>query len=155
MTTVSTNVRPCARERRAPHLAVQILGLLAFTGFAIVSTVMAFVMFWAAGVILTLAFVWFGFRPILGQRHRDQSDSDVSPVATASHRSGNTSFDTYRDDVLRRLEDEQVSFDGFLSRLRDAKDAREFDAFMDDRARTMREAPQADGGPDRPARGDD
>lgn len=48
--------------------------------------------------------------------------------------SGNTAFDTYKADMLRRLEDEQTAFEGFLQRLRDAKDKSEFDAFMNDRA---------------------
>ncbi len=55
--------------------------------------------------------------------------------------SGNTAFDTYKSEMLRRLEDEQTAFEGFLQRLRAAKDKSEFDAFMDDRARTGREAP--------------
>jgi Protein of unknown function (DUF2852) len=141
VTTFSTDVQPPQRGRHAPHVAVQILGLLAFTGFAIVTTVMAFVMFWVAGVILTLAFVWFGFRPILGHRPAVHAEAALGPAITADRmpRSGNTSFDVYRNDVMRRLEDEQTSFDGFLTRLRDAKDSREFDAFMDDRARSTRE----------------
>jgi hypothetical protein len=53
--------------------------------------------------------------------------------------------------VLRRLEDEQAAFEGFLSRLREAKDAREFDRFMEDRARSAREVPMVD---DQPKRGE-
>jgi hypothetical protein len=49
--------------------------------------------------------------------------------------SGNQSFDAYRDDALRRLEDEQREFRAFLERLRRARDQSEFDAFMADRAR--------------------
>jgi Protein of unknown function (DUF2852) len=155
VTTISTNVVPHQAARRAPHLAVQILGLLAFTGFAIVTTVMAFVMFWLAGVVLTLAFVWFGFRPLLGQRHMQADAGADMGMDTAPHvtmpiqRSGNGSFDAYRDNVLRRLEEEQVSFDGFLTRLRDAKDSREFDAFMEDRARSNREATVVEDAPKR------
>lgn len=55
--------------------------------------------------------------------------------------SGNTAFDAYKAEMLRRLEDEQTAFEGFLQRLRDAKDKSEFDAFMDDRARANRDAP--------------
>jgi hypothetical protein len=142
VTILTTHMASHHAERRTPHLAVQILGLLAFTGFAIVTTVMAFVMFWLAGVVLTLAFVWFGFRPLLGQRHVNagHAPAGLGPVAPVVRHSGNTRFDTYRDDVLRQLEDEQASFDGFLTRLRDAKDSSEFDAFMEDRARANRTA---------------
>jgi hypothetical protein len=48
--------------------------------------------------------------------------------------SGNSTFDAYKSDTLRRLEDEQRNFEEFLKRLRDAKDKAEFDTFMDDRA---------------------
>jgi len=49
--------------------------------------------------------------------------------------SGNAAFDAYKADTLRRLEDEQQSFEDFLRRLREAKDKTEFDDFMNDRAR--------------------
>jgi hypothetical protein len=151
MTVISTNIRRHRPTHRTPHLAVQILGLLAFTGFAIVATVMAFVMFWLAGVILTLAFLWFGVRVMLGGRPRTHDEADLPPMTVTPARSGNASFDAYRADVLRRLEDEQAAFEGFLSRLREAKDAREFDRFMEDRARSARAVPMVD---DQPKRGE-
>ncbi len=52
--------------------------------------------------------------------------------------SGNTAFDAYKVDTLRRLEDEQQAFEAFLQRLRDAKDKAEFDSFMEDRAKGNR-----------------
>ena len=55
--------------------------------------------------------------------------------------SGNSAFDSYKSETLKRLEDEQQAFEAFLQRLRDAKDKSEFDAFMDDRARASRDAP--------------
>lgn len=48
---------------------------------------------------------------------------------------GNSAFDSYKADALRRLEDEQAAFESFLQRLRNSKDKTEFDAFMDERAR--------------------
>jgi len=47
--------------------------------------------------------------------------------------SGNQSFDDYRADTLRRLEEEQRDFQNFLARLRMAKDKAEFDQFMANR----------------------
>ena len=125
----------------APHLVVQILGLVLFAGFAIVSTVLAFVMFWPAGFVLALAIAWFGFRPILAHRPVKIAPETLGPVFANSTRDAdkNASFTAYRADVLRRLEDEQVSFDGFLSRLREAKNASEFDTFMEDRAQSKRD----------------
>ena len=64
----------------------------------------------------------------------------------AGSSSGNRSFDEYRDETLRRLEDEQQEFDGFLERLRQARNKFEFDQFMDDRRRTTVDpkAPEAE-----------
>jgi hypothetical protein len=47
--------------------------------------------------------------------------------------SGNRAFDEYRDETLKRLEEEQREFREFLERLRLAKDRSEFDQFMTDR----------------------
>ena len=44
--------------------------------------------------------------------------------------SGNHAFDAYREETLRRLEEEQHEFKDFLERLRMAKDRAEFDQFM-------------------------
>ena len=60
--------------------------------------------------------------------------------------SGNRAFDEYRQETLRRLEDEQKDFRDFLERLRQAKDKSEFDQFMADR----RNRP-AEPGPDAPS----
>ena len=51
-----------------------------------------------------------------------------------SRPTGNVAFDAYKADTLRRLEEEQGSFESFLERLRASKDKSEFDAFMDERA---------------------
>ncbi len=52
--------------------------------------------------------------------------------------SGNSAFDAYKADTLRRLEAEQEAFEQFLERLREAKDKSEFDQFMEDRERRAR-----------------
>jgi hypothetical protein len=59
------------------------------------------------------------------------------PVAAnneAHNASSNTSFDAYHHDMIKWFEVDQTTFEGFLSRLRDAKDQSEFDDFMDERA---------------------
>ncbi len=58
---------------------------------------------------------------------------------TAFTSSGNSAFDAYKADTLRRLEEEQASFEEFLKRLREAKDKAEFDQFIDERARRARD----------------
>jgi hypothetical protein len=52
-------------------------------------------------------------------------------------RTGNTAFDGYREETLRRLEEERDAFLAFLDQLRAAKDQAEFDQFM-----ASRQAPQ-------------
>ena len=54
--------------------------------------------------------------------------------------SGNRAFDEYREETIRRLEQEQREFREFLDRLRFAKDKTEFDQFMTER-RNRPEAP--------------
>lgn len=49
------------------------------------------------------------------------------------HSSGNAAFDAYKTETLKRLEDEQQEFTGFLDRLRQSKDKAEFDQFMAER----------------------
>lgn len=121
-----------------PHIAVQILGMLLFAGFAIVATVLAFVFFWPAGFVLAVILAWFGLSRMPGSRRSWQAADLSGPKAPQAPgaRSGNSSFDAYRAEVLTRLEDEQKTFLRFLDRLRDAKDKSEFDSFMEDRART-------------------
>ena len=48
-------------------------------------------------------------------------------------RTGNTAFDAYREETLKRLEEERDSFVSFLEQLRAAKDRAEFDQFMSGR----------------------
>ena len=55
--------------------------------------------------------------------------------------SGNSAFDAYKADTIRRLQEEQEAFENFLQRLREAKDKSEFDSFMEDRARAASAAP--------------
>jgi len=46
---------------------------------------------------------------------------------------GNRAFDEYRNEMLRRLEDEASEFRSFLERLRQARDKAEFDQYMAER----------------------
>ena len=60
--------------------------------------------------------------------------------------SGNRAFDEYRDETLRRLEEEQREFKAFLDRLRHAKDKAEFDQFMAEHRRPQGGSPQPQAG---------
>lgn len=99
-------------------------------GAWIAAMILGFVFFWPIGLALLAYMIWskrmFGNCSKAGKWHKR---------AHAFKSSGNTAFDAYKEDTLRRLEEEQASFEEFLKRLRDAKDKAEFDQFMDERAR--------------------
>lgn len=97
---------------------------------------------WIAAMILGFIFVWPVGLAILAYMiwsKRMFSRSNCARRATAAFKttqsSGNSAFDAYKADTLRRLQDEQNAFESFLQRLRDSKDKQEFDAFMEDRAK--------------------
>ena len=92
----------------------------------IVAMVAGFILFWPVGLALLAYMMWQDKFSLGKQNHR-------SPNLRAG--SGNAAFDAYRNETLRRLEDEQAAFEDFLKRLREARDKAEFDQFMEDRAR--------------------
>jgi len=133
------------KRSNEPHIAVQILTIIAFGVFSIVAVSLAFAATWIAGLVLTIliALTWSRSRTFGGRgpaEHLAQHVvSEVAPNFTSKKSSGNASFDAYREDTLRRLQDEQQNFENFLNRLRDAKDKTEFDEFMDERATRARQ----------------
>ena len=133
-------------------ISVQILSTLVFGAFAITATALAFVHFWPAGVVLAVILAWRGgFAPQSfardGHGEIDIKLHKLGPEADQRRGSGNASFDAYREDLLQRLEQERQSFDGFLGRLRAAKDQTEFDHFMEERAAKQARDPLDDPGP--------
>ena len=54
-------------------------------------------------------------------------------VRGARTSSGNVAFDEYREETLRKLDEEQREFRDYLDKLRSAKDRAEFDQFMAER----------------------
>jgi hypothetical protein len=98
-------------------------------GAWIAAMVLGFVIFWPVGLALLAYMIW-GKRMFRTSSLRTAQRGRHAMTVS----SGNSAFDAYKTDTLRRLEDEQVNFEAFLDRLRDAKDKAEFDQFMDDRA---------------------
>jgi hypothetical protein len=98
-------------------------------GAWIAAMVLGLIFFWPIGLALLAYMIWSKrmFSKSCGQSRRH----------AARHMglsSGNSAFDAYKAETLRRLEEEQSNFEAFLTRLRDAKDKAQFDQFMDDRA---------------------
>jgi hypothetical protein len=104
----------------------------------IAAMVLSFIVFWPLGLALLAYMIW-SKRLFTGKSCRRAAHAH-----TAFSSSGNSAFDAYKSDMLRRLEDEQAAFEAFLQRLRDAKDKAEFDDFMDDRAKAAKAAKAED-----------
>lgn len=90
---------------------------------------------WIVAMIAGFIFVWPLGLFILGYMIWSNRMFTRSHCRTTRFvgRTGNTAFDAYRDETLKRLEDEHREFMEFLERLREAKDKSEFDQFMDER----------------------
>ena len=124
----------------------------------IAAMVAGFVIFVPLGLALLAWMIWgkkmFGFSCCSRASDRDHGPRFGRHGRARS--TGNTAFDSYRNETLRRLEDEQGAFESFLQRLRDARDKQEFDRFMEERARVVTDpetdAPASTG--DAPATGE-
>lgn len=112
--------------------------------------VLGFVIWWPLG-LATLAFIlWSGrmgchargsarwehkMQRMHEKMERMKGRMESSPFWGHSPSSGNAAFDEYKQETLRRLEEEQNEFRSFLDRLRMSKDRAEFDQFMAERRR--------------------
>ena len=105
----------------------------------IATMVLGFIIFWPVGLALLAYMIWGKqmFSRSCGHRRHDHNQDRAwgRHAYRAGQATGNTAFDSYKAEALRRLEDEQEAFEAFLQRLRNSKDKSEFDAFMEDRAR--------------------
>ncbi len=96
-------------------------------GAWIAAMILGFVACWPAGLAILGYMIWS--KRMFSCRHRhDRSARSVG--RHFSQPTGNAAFDAYRDETLKRLEDEHREFVDFLQKLREAKDKAEFDQFM-------------------------
>ena len=112
--------------------------------------VVSFILFWPIGLALLIYLKWSGrmFCSRHGRYGHWSGPDDRSGGREAreewrawkrrsgwgrSSSSGNVAFDEYREETLRKLDEEQREFRDFLDRLRAAKDRAEFDEFMNER----------------------
>jgi hypothetical protein len=108
--------------------------------------VLSFIIFWPLGLALLAFLIWSGRMGCWrhADRWHDRMHRKMERLQEKMGRapgrwygpqgsSGNVAFDEYREETLRRLEEEQQEFRSFLDRLRHAKDKAEFDQFMADR----------------------
>ena len=115
--------------------------------------VLSFAIFWPIGLAILGYLIWSGRMGCgkKGMRNRwqqrmagkwEQKMQDYGMTAKAYQPTGNHAFDEYREETLRRLEEEADQFKGFLDKLRMAKDKAEFEQFMTERRNN---AAQSDG----------
>lgn len=116
-------------------------------GAWIAATVLAFIVFWPLGLALLAYLIWS--KRMFTKGCRSHRHAHWHHRHAAFRPSGNTAFDAYKADTLRRLEEEQEQFESFLKRLRESKDKAEFDQYMEERARAARTEPREEG-PEKP-----
>lgn len=103
----------------------------------ITAMVGGYIVFWPVGLAMTAYMVINNKFSGTGSRKKCRRGSHSMHMNRAT---GNAAFDTYKDETLRRLEEEQTNFEEFLERLREAKDKAEFDQFMDERGSAAKSA---------------
>lgn len=96
----------------------------------ITAMVGGYIVFWPVGLAMTAYMV---INNKFSGTHSRKSCRRGRHSVHMNRGTGNAAFDAYKDETLRRLEEEQGNFEEFLERLREAKDKAEFDQFMDER----------------------
>ncbi|MBJ6373163.1 DUF2852 domain-containing protein [Sedimentitalea arenosa] len=101
-------------------------------GAWIAAMVLGFVFFWPIGLAFLFYMIW---SKRMFSKSCSRHGSWNTSRMTMTKSTGNSAFDAYKEETLRRLEEEQTNFETFLERLREAKDKAEFDQFMEERAK--------------------
>jgi uncharacterized protein DUF2852 len=116
--------------------------------------ILGFIVFWPVGLGLLIYLKWSGrmscwkngqYGRWVGPDNRDAARTEWRAKREewrawkrrnrwgGGQSSGNVAFDEYRQETLRKLDEEQHEFRDYLDKLRSAKDRAEFDQFMNDR----------------------
>ncbi len=127
----------------------------------IAAMILGFVVFWPIGLGILAYMIGSGRmggwkyrgpgRWHFGGADEGRSGSRRRRRRHGSPATGNRAFDEYREETLRRLEDERSEFEDFLENLRHAKDKTEFDQFMAEQRNPGSKATDAREGPEGPA----
>ncbi|WP_375262364.1 DUF2852 domain-containing protein [Palleronia sp.] len=105
----------------------------------IAAMVLGFVFVWPVGLAVLAYMLWANKFSLSGKGCGMRRRASFRQQTT-----GNAAFDAYRAETIRRLEDEQAAFEGFLKRLREARDKAEFDQFMDEQGRAKQSSDDKD-----------
>ena len=96
----------------------------------IAAMVLGFIFIWPVGLALLAYMIWSKRMFSCRHRHHHHRRGYGRDFAQPT---GNYALDAYREETLKRLEDEHSEFLNFLQKLREAKDKSEFDQFMQGR----------------------
>ena len=109
----------------------------------ITAMILGFVVWWPIGLGLLAYLIWSGRmgcgnkmqwkQHFMQEAKRFGSGLPGGFGGFGLRSTGNTAFYEYREETLRRLEEEAEEFQTFLGRLRKARDKAEFDQFMTER----------------------
>lgn len=117
--------------------------------------VLGFILFWPLGLAVLAYIIWgekFGGSADKASHWVNSKKSWAKSCKSGRHQSGfrhasgNAAFDDYRDEQMKRLEeerrrlDEEVNeFHDYMRNLHKARDREEFDRFMQNRSRTSKD----------------
>ncbi len=98
-----------------------------WTPLSIAAIVLGFVVWWPIGIAVLAYILWGG--------SVDGAVNDAWNRVRTPRSSGNRAFDEYKEQTLKRLEEEQDAFADFVEKLRAARDREEFERFMAERGK--------------------
>lgn len=111
----------------------------------IIAVILGFIIWWPIGLGVLAYLIWSGRMgcgsKLQWKQHFMQEARRFKGGFAPFRPTGNAAFDAYREETLRRLEEEAEEFQAFLERLRKARDKAEFDQFMAERGTGPRPAP--------------
>ena len=104
------------------------VGLGNWSPFNIFVMVIGFVLWWPIGLAAIAYIMSGGEMKDLKEMFKNFTTTKTNPATT-----GNVAFDQYKEETIKRLEQEQKDFGTFMHNLAMAKDKAEFDQFMAER----------------------
>lgn len=95
----------------------------------IVMMILGFIFFWPVGLAILGYMIWTKKMRVGGKDdwHAFKMRSGLSGTT------GNKAFDDYREETLRRMDEEAREFQTFVDQLRKARDREEFERYMSQR----------------------
>lgn len=97
----------------------------------VAAMVAGFIFVWPVGLAILLYMIGSNRMFSCSSRRHSARSHLTGPHFTSS--TGNSAFDAYRDETLKRLEEEHREFMAYMVRLREARDKTEFDQFLSER----------------------